>query len=827
MLTPLYNKLEVVDIRTLRYAFGSTLAMAIAMGFNWPLAYLTPVLSLMILASPTPRPTFKMGFKFVLTIAIAGYVGLLVGRILLPYPFVYIPFVGLLIFRIYYARGGSMPTLLLLWLMIALLLIPLMMMQSHAVANIIAHNLVITGVGTLLVIWISYGLFPDKISKDDGSIKAPTEKPPVPTKEEKFSSAMETTIVVFPALIFFYVFQLSDSLLVLIMIALLSMQPGFAKDFKGGKALIIGNSIGGIAAIIFYELLVVMPEYIFLILLTLLAGLMFGSRLFSGEPKAQLYGMAYSTLLIIIGSTTGVYGEADIKVYTRIIQIMAAVIYVVVSFGLLDYFKKLRRDKKLKRLNKKSVLLAGLALFATSCTVGPDFVKPTINETEAYREEFFASDSSVANLPWWEMFGDTVLQNLIIEALENNRDLRASMARIDEARAHLGIVRADLYPRVDYSGGGSFDGTFGNGTNSSSGSGSASLGVSYEVDLWGRISRMNEASLQDLLSTEEAYRGITIALVAEVANAYLLLRDIDNRLLVSEYTAEARRKSLDVIKAKYDAGIVSEVDVNQSEIQLADAEASVKNYERIRGQTENSISLLLSKPPMSIERGLMLKDQIFPPEIPTGLPSDLLVRRPDLLEAERQLHAQTARIGVAEALRYPQLTLSADLGAQFSNLTNGFAGLGAQLFGPLFNSNANELRVDVEVARTKQLLNRFEQAFYSALREVEDAMIAANTYKDEYDIRSAQVVAAQSAADLSWVRYEGGMTSYLEVLDVQRSLFTAQLQSSETLQRGLTSIVQLYKALGGGWVPEQDSSGYYDESEEYINLSKEKKEEVK
>ena len=224
------------------------------------------------------------------------------------------------------------------------------------------------------------------------------------------------------------------------------------------------------------------------------------------------------------------------------------------------------------------------------------------------------------------------------------------------------------------------------------------------------------------------------------------------------------------------------MDVNQSQIQLADAEASVKNFERIRGQTENSISLLLSKPPMAIERGLLLHEQVLAPEIPIGLPSDLLIRRPDLLEAERKLHAQTARIGVAEALRFPQLTLSADIGAQFSNLTNGFAGLGAQLFGPLFNSNANELRVDVEVARTRQLFLKYEQAFYSALREVEDAMIAANTYKEEYEIRSAQVLAAQSAADLSWVRYEGGMTSYLEVLDVQRSLFTAQLKSSETLQ---------------------------------------------
>lgn len=812
--TKYLDKLSAVDIRILRYALGSTLAMAVAMGFNWPMSYLAAVLSLSFLASPAGRPTFKMGFSFVLAIVIASYIALVVGRMLLPYPFVYVPFIGLLLFRIYFAKGTSFPPLLILWLLIALLLIPLMMLQSHALANTIAINLVMGAVAALLVTWISYGLLPDRPTNEKGD--TPVAKPPLPSKEERFQTAVDSTIVVFPILILFYVFQLSGALLILIFIALLSMQPGFAKDFKGGMALITGNVIGGITAIIFYELLVIIPEYAFLLLLTLLTGLMFGSRLFSGRPKAPLYGMAYSTLLLVIGSTTGSSGDAEAKVYTRIIQIMSAVIYVVVAFGLLEHFKKLRREKKLIKIKKKTLYLAGLALFVTSCTMGPDFTRPPVTETKTYREDSFAGDSSVANLPWWEMFGDTVLQGLIIEALDNNRDLLASMARIDEARAYLGIVRADLYPRVDYSGGSSYYGTFGNNESDASGSGSAAIDVSYQVDLWGRVSRANEAALQELLSTEEAYRGITIALVSEVASSYLLLRDIDNRLLVSEYTAEARRRSLDVIMAKYEAGIVAEVDVNQSEIQLADAEASVKNFERIRAQTENAISMLLSKPPMSIERGLSLDEQIFPPDIPVGLPSALLNRRPDLLEAERKLHAQTARIGVAEALKYPQLTLSADLGAQFNSLTTGFAGLGAQLFGPLFNAGANQRRVDVEVARTEQLLNRYEQSFYTALREVEDAMVAVKTYKEEYEIRSGQVNSAQSAADLSWVRYEGGMTSYLEVLDVQRSLFTAQLKTSETLQQQLSSIVRLYKALGGGWVPEQDTSGYYNQSIETV-----------
>ena len=230
-LTAMYpSNMAIVDLRILRYAVGSTLAMAVAMGFDWTLSFLTPVLTLSFLASPAPRPSLKMGINFVLAIAIASYVGLLVGRILLPYPLVYIPFVGLLLFRIYYAKGGSLHPLLILWLLIALLLIPLMMMQSHALANLVALNLVVGGGATLIVVWISYALLPDRTNEESST--APVAKPPAPTTEERFRTAVDSTIVVFPVLILFTVFEMASALLILIMIALLSMQPGFAKDFK-------------------------------------------------------------------------------------------------------------------------------------------------------------------------------------------------------------------------------------------------------------------------------------------------------------------------------------------------------------------------------------------------------------------------------------------------------------------------------------------------------------------------------------------------------------------------------------------------------------------
>ncbi len=434
-------------------------------------------------------------------------------------------------------------------------------------------------------------------------------------------------------------------------------------------------------------------------------------------------------------------------------------------------------------MRRLSVLLLGATLLG-GCLVGPNYERPATPEQAAYRQDTTLSDSargaipdveSVADLRWWELYQDSVLQGLITTALENNKDLQVALARIEEARAAVGFSRADLYPFVDGVAGGAVSGDT---EDDFTASGVLAGTVFWEVDLFGRIRRTNEAALNEYLASEQAYRSVTIALVAQVAELYLVLRDLDNRLAVSEATVEARRESADIIKARFDAGVVSEVDVNQAEIQLFQAQAAVESFLRLRVQTENAISVLLGQPPMDIERGVTLADQLFPPDLPAGLPSELLERRPDVLVAERQLAAQTARIGAAEAIKYPSLTMSADMGASFASITTGFLSLGANLIAPLFNSGKNQ---------------RF--------REVEDAMVAVRRYEAEYDYIRRQVEAAENAANLSWIRYQGGWTSYLEVLEVQRSLFSTQLQASETLQLRHTSLVQLYKALGGGWTP--------------------------
>jgi multidrug efflux system outer membrane protein len=437
------------------------------------------------------------------------------------------------------------------------------------------------------------------------------------------------------------------------------------------------------------------------------------------------------------------------------------------------------------------------------CKMGPDYVRPPVPQPDTYREPP-PSGESIANVAWWDLFHDPVLQDLIGVALEENRDLRVALARISEARAQAGFARADLYPRLDIAAGADFvEARTDAGDNVPTRDVFLAADVFYEVDLWGKIRRSNEAAVQELLATEEAYRVVTITLVADVASLYLRLRDLDNRLDISERTVDAREESLEIIRVRQEAGMIPEVDVNQAEIQVYDAEASVEAFKRLRAQTENAISVLLGRTPESIRRGLALSEQAFPPNIPVGLPSELVQRRPDILQAERRLAAQTARIGVAEAMKFPSLSLTGTAGVSGDltdgGLATGFLGLGASLLGPIFNAGKNQRRVEIEVARTEQLINQYEQTILTAFREVEDAIVATYTYQAEYEARRRQVDAAVNAANLSWVRYEGGLTSYLEVLDLQRSEFSAELAASQALQLQLASVVELYKALGGGW----------------------------
>ena len=438
-----------------------------------------------------------------------------------------------------------------------------------------------------------------------------------------------------------------------------------------------------------------------------------------------------------------------------------------------------------------------IVLFSVeSCKVGKDYEREPISTPNNFRNDF-PKDSSITNLPWWELFKDSVLNDLIETALIENKDVQIAVARMEESLLYIDISKADLYPAINY---GVIGSSYGNTeTSGLSNSISPGINVSYTVDLWHKIRTMNEVALQEYFATEEAYKSLNISIIAAVARAYISLRDIDNRLIISEKTAKNFQDNLDVMQARFNAGFISEVDLSQSKIQLNEAKTAIEVFLRSRNQIENAINVLLGSSPKDIPRGLSLFEQITTPNIPVGLPSELLDRRPDILEAERKLHAQTLNIGVAEALKYPSLTLSLDMGAQLLNPTMLFSNLTAQLLGPIFNAGKLQKNVEVEEIRTKQLLYNYQSKFLIALSEVEDAMIAVKTYEREYILRNEQMEMATNAAELSWVRYDYGLTSYLEVLYLQNSQFSSELKASESFKQEINSIVDLYEALGGGW----------------------------
>jgi len=452
--------------------------------------------------------------------------------------------------------------------------------------------------------------------------------------------------------------------------------------------------------------------------------------------------------------------------------------------------------------------IASGTLFVAGCAMGPDYERPETEMPEAF-EQVIDSGASIANLNWWELFDDEQLNSLVRTALEQNKDMAIALSRIEEARAALGFVRSDQYPQFEVAAGASRGNSI-PGTSAIvplSNTFVLAGNLSYELDLWGKLRRSTESARAELLATVEASNSIMITLIADVASAYLLLLDLDARVAIAERTLVTREESLGIIQARFDRGTVALIDVNQAEIEKYDAEAELVSLQRENVQVENLLSVLLGQHPGAIVPDRRDIYSLAPLKVPAGLPSELLERRPDVRVAEQQLAAQTARIGVAEAIRFPSLSLTGSLGLASDDLSGFFSsdnktwGLSAGLIAPVFNAGRNKRRVEVEVARTEQALLNYEQTVLQSLREVEDSLISVSTYEREVIARENQEKAAASAAMLSRARYDGGVTSYLEVLESERSLFRAELLASSTRREQLVAFVTLYKALGGGWTP--------------------------
>ncbi|MCI0444743.1 efflux transporter outer membrane subunit, partial [bacterium] len=383
---------------------------------------------------------------------------------------------------------------------------------------------------------------------------------------------------------------------------------------------------------------------------------------------------------------------------------------------------------------------------------------------------------------------------------------------IEEARAFYGFQKADLYPHVDLNGSAaeqeiSHDGVtkIPEDVDTSKPFYTLNASVFWELDFFGRIRRATEAEQALLLSTEQGMRFTVISLVAAVAQAYMELRDLDLRLQISRNTLQSRADYVDLAKLRFEGGLTSELDFRQAEAEYNRTLAIVQDFERQVAQKENEISVLLGRNPGSILRGRGLEEQPMPPQVPAGLPSTLLERRPDVLEAEQILVSSNARIGEAKALLFPIISLTGFFGwesTELDNITSSRAktwSIGANLLQPIFNAGKNQRNVEVQESRFRQQLYAYESTILQAFREVEDSLIDYQKSGEQRVTQAARVQAERRVLDLAEVRYRGGVSNYLEVLDAQRSLFEAELDSVEAVRNQLVALIRLYKALGGGW----------------------------
>jgi outer membrane protein, multidrug efflux system len=468
-------------------------------------------------------------------------------------------------------------------------------------------------------------------------------------------------------------------------------------------------------------------------------------------------------------------------------------------------------------MKTRLIIVTLMVSLLTGCLVGPNYRRPTVKPPDVFRGGPDATPpadtTSLADLKWFEVFKDERLQELIRTALVANYDLRDAVARVDAARANLGIARADQLPNVAASA----DVT--TLRNSASGSfplpqgfeqgrtfGSVALNLlSFEVDVWGRLRRATEAARADLLATEENRKAVVTTLVSDVASGYFSLLELDMELEIAKRTLTTREGSLQLIRIREQRGVATLLEVRQGEQLVHTAAQAILAIEQLIEQTENQISLLLGGSPGTIARGRPMTDQEQPPAVPPGLPSSLLERRPDIRGAEQNLVAANAIIGVAKAAYFPRISLTGFLGFQSNQLSNLFTAptrawqFVPQVTQPIFT--AGRIKSNVRLAKAQQqiALIQYERVIQTAFGEVSDALIQ---HRKVREIRAKQellVATLQDRSRLAYMRYRGGVDTLLNALDADRDLFDAELGLAQTRRNELLALVQLYRALGGGW----------------------------
>lgn len=456
-------------------------------------------------------------------------------------------------------------------------------------------------------------------------------------------------------------------------------------------------------------------------------------------------------------------------------------------------------------------------------SLAPEYQRPA-TELPADWSVSDGTSAAAVGAPWWKIYGDAELDGLVDEALAHNANLAVAVARVDEARALLGVTRAGLFPVVDATL--SHDRTQSSlltatplpaGAQRRSDNYRGTVNVSYELDLWGRLRGASAAARAELLATEAARETVRITLVTDVVQAYFSLRALDEQVATTERSLATRTESLALQKQRLKAGVISEFEYRRLEAEELSVRAQLPVIERQRSQQENALAVLLGKSPRAIYAGMAVETVGMTDEsaektqalvVPAGLPSELLLRRPDLVEAEQRLIAANARIGVARAAYFPSLTLTGSVGSESAALSQLFTSpastwqLAASVTQPIWNAGRVGDQVDAANARQRQTLAQYQLAIQNAFREVRDAIVAQTKTREQFDAEDQRATALRESLRLARLRYEAGVASQLDVLDAERNLLAAELNRSSTLRTQRTAVADLFKALGGGWSPD-------------------------
>ena len=455
----------------------------------------------------------------------------------------------------------------------------------------------------------------------------------------------------------------------------------------------------------------------------------------------------------------------------------------------------------------KRLLIGFALLFLGACTIGPDYERPPVISPAVWTISYDAA-ADLTDSAWWQQFDDPIFDDLIAIALINNLDLQAAVARVDQYLGQWRTTRSEYFPQIGASASATRQDDTDTGRTLPGGPYNdyqGALNASWEIDLWGRVRRANEAARAELLASEAGRRSVLLTLVSNVASNYIVLRGLDRQLEIAWETEQAYAESLRIFRLRHKYGTVSNVEVSQVESEYESARQLIPQLEIQIAQREHLISLLLGRNPGPIPRGKKIGD-LTVPVIPAGLPAELLEQRPDIIQAEQALIAANARIGVAKALYFPRISLTGAFGTASIHSSKLFDAdsktwqLGGDVLAPIFTFGAIKGQVMTSEAAQREALYRYRQSIIAAFSEVEDALIATSKGRESQAAKKRQVNALNNYARLAGFQYDVGTTSYLQVLDANRSLFSGQLEYVQTQTKALTSLVDIYRAMGGGWL---------------------------